>query len=233
MSAYKIPNRGVADLHSPTNGMAVGSQKLVVLPDSAWQTSFPDSWDFFSVPVKVSIYCPTFIKICNILGAEIIPFKHFYMLATCDDFTNAVQHAGKSLLKALLCFKFPWSWGSCKTSPKALNKRIFGDIPVKFAYANQLLLQAQKLLHENHLDGGLVKTEHAASKKHYTWQKRTEIFYVRKSKADCINLWKQNNIFFHTALKQRHYRSRVSSIMNDHGVLIEDYADLVAHFVNF
>jgi len=43
MSAYKIPNRGVADLHSPTNGMAVGSQKLVVLPDSAWQTSFPDS----------------------------------------------------------------------------------------------------------------------------------------------------------------------------------------------
>ncbi|XP_062099885.1 uncharacterized protein LOC133805739 [Humulus lupulus] len=114
---------------------------------------------------------------------------------------------------------------------KKLNRDRFGDVGSGYQSAMEALQTAQLQAQEKPQDFQLQEVvKERASEFHYQEQ-IYHSFIVQRSKINWIRKGDVNSSFFHAFLKKRKAENSIVSYINDQGLLIDDFKEVVGHFV--
>ncbi|XP_062093866.1 uncharacterized protein LOC133799893 [Humulus lupulus] len=201
------------------------------LINEEWLDYFPNCLAVFNWDV-VSDHCSCIVSIIPLetIGTKLFRFYNFW--ASHPEFIQVVLNSWRVPVHAAGLKAIFSRLIRLKHRLRQLNRDRFGDIGSSYHSAMEAFqaaqLQAQEKPQDLHLQE-VVKLR--AAEFHYQ-ENIYHSFLVQRSKINWIRQGDINSSFFHAFLKKRKAENSITSYINDHGVLIDDFKEVVSHFVD-
>ncbi|XP_062080939.1 uncharacterized protein LOC133785740 [Humulus lupulus] len=212
------------------DGARIYSKLDRVFKNEEWIDVFPDSvavkqWDIFSD------HCYCLIKVIREVNIGFKPFRFFNMWMEHERFKPTVM---QSWNKAVSVQGFDGILVKLKRLSHVLryfNKTEIGDVERKFQMAKENYNQAQIQLQQAPHSTDFQAEEKQALDNLIQNSRVYDSFLRQKSKVNWLRFGDDNTSFFHACLKQRKEVNRIASFVTDNGQIVENYEEVVAHFL--
>lgn len=158
------------------------------------------------------------------------PFRFFNIVAEHPDFLQKVRQAWHQEVKGTAMYQVWQKLKFVKKEVKELHKNSFSEAHTHLEEARKELLAVQELMVENGADELLQRQEKQCIKTLKHWYKVEESILKQKSRVDWLQLGDQNTRFFFSAMKQRHARNTMVTMMNEAGDFLTE-PDQIQHEV--
>ncbi|XP_062075076.1 uncharacterized protein LOC133779093 [Humulus lupulus] len=115
---------------------------------------------------------------------------------------------------------------------KQFNRECIGDVGFSYQSAMVAYQDAQFQAQENPHDLKLQEAVKERATEFHQQEHMYHSFLAQRSKINQIRKGDMNTSYFHAYLKKRKAQNTIVSYINDHGLLIDDFKEVVAHFVD-
>ncbi|XP_062103515.1 uncharacterized protein LOC133814589 [Humulus lupulus] len=200
------------------------------LINEEWLDIFPQSLAVFQWEV-VSDHCSCVVSNIPLksMGTKLFRFYNFW--SSHPDFNQLVLKSWRAPVQASGLRAIFTRLVRLKHQLKKLNRDWFGDVGSDYQLAMEALQTAQLHAQEKPLDIQLQEVvKEKASEFHYHEQ-IYHSFLVQQSKINWIRKGDVNSSFFHAFLKKRKAENSIVSYINENGLLIDDFKEVISHFV--
>lgn len=116
---------------------------------------------------------------------------------------------------------------------RKLNREKFGNIEQNHKALRGVLKEKQETLHTDPLNITLQSEERAAAIEFRQGSIALESFYKQKSRMQWMKLGGQKTNFFHTLLKIRRNKQRITSLCDENGTAVNDESKIADVFLRF
>ncbi|XP_062100396.1 uncharacterized protein LOC133806292 [Humulus lupulus] len=216
--------------NNQSDGARIYSKLDRVFKNEEWIDLFQASvavkqWDIFSD------HCYCLIKVIQEVNFGFKPFRFYNMWMEHERFKVTVM---QSWTRPVAVRGFDGILVKLKRLSHVLrqfNKYKIGDVERNFQMANDNYNQAQVQLQQNPHSSEFQAEEKQALDNLVQNSRLYDSFLRKKSKVNWLKFGDDNTTFFHACLKQRKEVNRIASFVSDNGQLVENYEEVVAHFL--
>ncbi|XP_062094142.1 uncharacterized protein LOC133800206 [Humulus lupulus] len=162
-------------------------------------------------------HCYCLIKTLKLGNLGIKPFRFFNFWITHRGFKEVVLDSWNKpmVMRGLLGVTKKLLW--VKHILKAFNREEIGDVEQGYHQAKDIAAQ---------------KAEKIATVRYQDHSARYISFLIQRSKITWLQKGDDNNSYFHTCIKKIREENCIVSFLNEQGVVIDDYNEVVHHFLD-
>ncbi|XP_062107426.1 uncharacterized protein LOC133818525 [Humulus lupulus] len=202
-----------------------------VFKNEEWLDLYPQAEALYNWDL-LSDHCYCIIKMGAANNSGFKPFRFFNMWTEHRSFKDTVLHSWNKPIKGRGLVRIVRKLSRLKSVLCKFNKLIVGDVAMHYNLAKEKFQNAQGLLQRNPHLTELQREEALAGGSLAFHSKAYDSFLRKKSKVDWLRFGDDNTAFFHACLKQRRANNCITSVVSDSGELIENFDDVVKHFVH-
>ncbi|XP_062081100.1 uncharacterized protein LOC133785901 [Humulus lupulus] len=163
------------------------------------------------------------------MGFKLFKFYNFW--SSHPDFIQLVLNSWRAPVNASGLRAIYTRLVRLKHHLKKLNRDWFGDVGSGYQSALEALQTAQHQAQEKPQDFRLQEVVKERASEFHSQEQIYHSFLVQRSKINWIRKGDVNSSFFHAFLKKRKAENSIVSYINEHGLLIDDFKEVVGHFV--
>ncbi|XP_062104862.1 uncharacterized protein LOC133816324 [Humulus lupulus] len=213
------------------DGARIISKLDWVFKNEAWVELFPNT-DALTNRDVLSDHCYCIIKSLNVNVSGVKPFRFYNMWAEHSEFRDTVLKDWSKPIQASGLVRVMRKLDRLKHVLHKFNKVEVGDVQHMYSLAKDNYQQAQLRLQQNLHLAEFQHVVKAACLEFAFQSKIYESFLRQRSKITWLRFGDENTSYFHASLKKRKVENRITSFMDDQVQLIDNYEDVVAHFIN-
>ncbi|XP_074315563.1 uncharacterized protein LOC141651765 [Silene latifolia] len=214
------------------NSTRVFSRIDRVLVNDEWLTKWHDYFAHYA-PEGEYDHCPCFIRAGDTTLRQKRPFKFFNMWTGVPDFLMIVENGWNENVYGTRMYKVVRKLKMLKANLKGLNKDLFSDIERNSDIAHELLINAQRHLHDDPHNTTLRDNEYNIRASFQTLHKAKIEFLRQKAKCEWARDGDSNSAMFHKAIRQRQLANKVLQIEDINGQLCNTPEGIMKAFEDY
>ncbi|XP_062094166.1 uncharacterized protein LOC133800227 [Humulus lupulus] len=203
------------------------SEDRIVFKNEDWLDFFPQSEAVFNWQLH-SDHCYCIIKPEVSVNCGVKIFKFFNMWTNHENCKTTVMQSWCKPIRGSRLVRICKKLSRLQLVLRKFNRHIMGDVAQNYMLAKEKFQAAQISLQSNPHSVNLQRLEAGVGDK---LARIYESFLKQKSKVDWLRFGDDNTTYFHACLKQRRASNCITSVVTEFGQSIENFDDVVDHFV--
>ncbi|XP_060965598.1 uncharacterized protein LOC133034519 [Cannabis sativa] len=195
-----------------------------------WIDLLPNSVATFSWE-EISDHCAIVVSSAVMVEIGVRPFRFYNYWGVHRDFKKLVLESWVKPVAATGLLGVWLKLARLKHVLKAFNHARLGSVEQNFQRAKDKYLEARMKAQEKPGEEDFVEAERVAAEEFHNHEKMLKSYLVQRSKVTLLNQGDGNTAYFYACIKKRREENRIASFVNSHGIIVENYTEVVAHFI--